>query len=58
MKKGDKVIMNDNYYVSQKNKYKKFIVNSEPFDICGTKCVMLLGYHGGYAMDGLTKVGD
>lgn len=56
IKKGDKVVMNDKYYVSDKNKGKKWIVNSEPFELCGTVCVMLLGYCGGYALDGLTKV--
>ena len=56
IKPGDKVIMNDKYYVSDKNKGKKWIVNSEPFNVGGTECVKLLGYSGGYAADGLTKV--
>ena len=33
-----------------------FTVRSEPFDICGTECVLLENYRGGYAMDGLTVV--
>lgn len=53
---GDKVIMNDKYYVSEKNKGVVFAVRSEPFDLCGTECVMLENYRGGYAADGLTKV--
>ena len=56
MKIGDKVVMNDNYWVSEKNKNAKFTVVSEPFNLCGTVCVMLDCYRGGYAMDGLTKV--
>ena len=53
---GTNVIMNDKYYVSDKNKSIIFRVASEPFDLCGTICVMLDGYRGGYAMDGLSKV--
>ena len=56
IKIGDKVVMNDKYYVSEKNKGRKWIVNSEPFEICGTVCVKLLGRSGVYALDGLTKV--
>ena len=56
LSKGDKVTMNDKYYVSEKNKGVVFTVRSEPFDICGTECVMLENYRGGYAADGLTKV--
>lgn len=58
IKIGDKVIMNDKYWVSDKNKDVEFVVRSEPFDICGTECVMLKNYRGGYALDGLTKVND
>ena len=56
LKIGDEVIMNDRYRVSEKNKGKVFVVRSEPFEICGTECVLLEDYRGGYAMDGLTKV--
>jgi hypothetical protein len=56
MKIGDKVIMNDRYRVADKNKGVEFVVRSEPFDICGTKCVLLENYRGGYALDRLTKV--
>lgn len=53
---GDKVKMNDRYCVSEKNKGVKFVVRSESFNVSGTQCVMLEGYRGGYALDGLTKV--
>jgi hypothetical protein len=56
LKIGDKVIMNSNYYVSDKNKDVVFVVRSNPFDLCGTECVMLENYKGGYAADGLTKM--
>ena len=53
---GDKVMMNNKYRVSEKNKDKVFVVRSEPFYICGTKCVLLEDYRGGYAVDGLNKI--
>lgn len=53
---GDKVIMNDKYYVSARNKGKQFSVVTEPQMVCGTLCVWLEGVHGCYAVDGLTKV--
>ena len=53
---GDKVIMNDRYHVSDKNKGVVWVVRSEPFDVCGSVCVMLEGYRGGYAVDGLDVV--
>lgn len=53
---GDKVIMNDKYFVSEKNKERVFEVISNPQDICGTECVFLKYYVGAYAADGLTKV--
>ena len=45
--------MNDNYYVSQHNKEKEFVVSSNPWMLCGTEVVKLEGFSGGYAMDGL-----
>ena len=57
LKVGDKVVMNDNYWVSEKNKGKEFVVISEPQKVCGTVCVFLEGYRGCYAADGLTRVG-
>lgn len=56
IKVGDYVKMNDKYRVAEKNKGVIFTVRSEPFEICGTTCVMLEDYRGGYALDGLTKV--
>ena len=53
---GDRVIMNDKYRVAEANKGKVFTVRSEPWDLCGTECVLLEGYRGGYAVDGLTLV--
>lgn len=56
MKIGDKVIMNDKYAVLDKNKGRVFTVKSKPWDLCGTDCVLLEGFSGGYAADGLTVV--
>lgn len=56
MKIGDRVVMNDKYRVSEINKGKVFVVSSEPWNVCGTECVLLEGYRGGYAVDGLTVV--
>lgn len=56
MKIGDKVIMNDKYRIVDKNKGVIFTVRSEPFGLCGTECVLLENYRGGYAMGGLTVV--
>lgn len=53
---GYKVTMNDHYRVSDKNKGVVWVVRSEPFDVCGSVCVMLEGYRGGYAVDGLDIV--
>lgn len=56
LKPGDKVTMNNKYWVADKNKGVVFTVRSNPYDLCGTECVMLENYRGGYAADGLTKV--
>lgn len=56
MKIGDKVVMNDKYHVSEKNKGKVFTVTAGPQEVCGTMSVWLEGYRGCYAMDGLTVV--
>ena len=56
IKIGDKVAMNNKYYVSDRNRGAIFTVRSKPFDICGTECVLLENYSGGYATDGLRKV--
>lgn len=51
-----KVVMNDKYSVSEKNKGKVFEVISEPYNICGTTVVKLKDYAGCYALDGLDEV--
>lgn len=56
LKIGDKVKMNNKYYVSEKNKERVFTVISEPEKICGTMCIFLEGFRGCYAVDGLTEV--
>ncbi|MFR4485126.1 hypothetical protein [Sellimonas intestinalis] len=56
IKTGDKVKMNDKYYVSEKNKEKVFTVKAGPQNIGGQQCVWLDGWKGCYAVDGLTKV--
>lgn len=56
MKIGDKVIMNSKYFVSEKNKGRVWTVCSEPWDCCETLVVLLEGYRGGYAVDGLDVV--
>lgn len=53
MKIGDKVTMNNKYYVSEHNKSKVWTVRSEPWKCCGTLVVLLEGKSGGYAVDGL-----
>ena len=56
MIKGKKVVINDKYYVSEKNKGKIFEVTSEPYSVCGTVVVKLKGLSGCYALDGLDEV--
>lgn len=53
---GDVVVMNDKYHISEKNRGVEFTVRCEPYDCCGTLCVLLEGYKGCYAVDGLTKI--
>jgi hypothetical protein len=54
---GDKVAMNDKYYVADRNRGAIFTVRSESYVVCGTECVMLENYKGCYATDGLRKLG-
>lgn len=56
LKPGDKVKMNNNYYVSNPNKDIIWTVKSEPWMVCGTLVVKLEGKAGGYAVDGLDLV--
>lgn len=58
MKIGDKVIMNDKYYVSAENRGKVWVVRSEPWKCSGQLVVLLEGKSGGYAVDGLNIVGE
>lgn len=53
---GDKVVMNENYYVSDENKNKVWIIRSKPWNCCGTEVVLLEGKSGGYALNGLSPV--
>lgn len=55
---GDKVVMNNKYYVPEKYEGKEFIVTAGPKKVGGTMSVWLDGYSGCYAEDGLSKVGD
>ena len=56
IQKGCKVIMNNNYRVSDKNREKVFTVVSAPYQVCGKLVVKLDGVSGCYAVDGLTEV--
>lgn len=56
IKIGDRVIMNNNYSVSEKDKGKTWTVRSNPWNCCGTIVVLLEGKSGGYAIDGLNVV--
>lgn len=53
---GDKVILNDKYYVSEPNKGKVFTVISDPYECCGSMVVKLDGIVSCYAVDGLSIV--
>lgn len=52
---GDKVTMNNKYYVSEKNRNKIFIVFSKAWNVGDTEVVLLENYNGCYAVDGLDK---
>ena len=56
LKPGDRVIMNDKYYVCEADRGKFWIVGSEPWNLCGTDVVLLEGKSGGYSVDGLIIV--
>lgn len=56
IKIGDRVVMNDKYFVSKENKGKIWTVRSNPWNCCGTTVVLLEGKSGGYAIDGLNAV--
>ena len=50
IKIGDRVIMNNKYLVSEKDKGKTWTVRSNPWNCCGTIVVLLEGKSGGYAI--------
>lgn len=54
--KGDYVVMNDKYSVSEENKGRVFRVRSSVGEVCGKLCVWLSYYPGAYAADGLTLI--
>ena len=56
LKVGDRVKMNDRYYVHEDNKGTVFRVIAGPQEVGGQSCVWLEGYRGCYAEDGLDKV--
>ncbi len=56
MKISEKVVMNNKYYVADKNKNKVWKICSEPWECGGTLVVLLEGKSGGYAVDGLDIV--
>lgn len=56
IKIGDRVIMNNNYFVSEKDKDKIWTVRSNPWNCYGTIVVLLEGKSGGYAIDDLNVV--
>ncbi|MGI5959000.1 MAG: hypothetical protein ACOX60_06265 [Massiliimalia sp.] len=56
LKPGDKVKMNNRYYVSEENKNKVWTVISEPWTVCGIVVVRLQGRSACYAADGLDIV--
>lgn len=58
MKPGDKVVMNNKYYVSAENKRRIWTVASKPWMCCGTLVVKLEGKSGGYAVDGLDIISE
>ena len=60
LKVGDKVVMNGKYLEGRqgKNAGKVFTVRSTPYFVGGTTCVLLDGYRGAYAVDGLKKVDE
>lgn len=55
-KVGDKVIMNDQYEVSEADKGRVWIVESEPWECCYEAVVLLKGEFAAYPIDGLDLV--
>lgn len=55
MKIGDKVKM-VNCIEAEENPDKIWTVRSEPWNVCGTMCVLLEGKSGGFAVECLEKI--
>lgn len=53
LKPGDKVVMNDRYYLDEKNRGKVYTVASEPWNVCGKAVVNLEGKAGCYPVEWL-----
>ena len=58
MNKGDKVKMNNKYYVNEKNRDMVFTVRTEPQRVGGTLVVWLDDFSSCYAVDGLDVVAE
>ncbi|MDE7281586.1 MAG: hypothetical protein K2N36_07595 [Ruminiclostridium sp.] len=58
LKIGDRVVMNNSYHVSSKDKGRIFTVRSAPYLCSGTMVVLLEEKTGAYAVDGLDKIAD
>lgn len=56
LKPGDLVKMNDRYRVSDRYRGVVFTVTSDPWPCGGAEIILLDGYRGGYATDGLDLV--
>lgn len=56
LKPGDKVVMNSKYHVASSIKDKVWEVRSFPWVAGDTEVVLLWGWAGGYAADGLNKL--
>lgn len=56
LRPGDTVRMTDRYYEGEVNAGKIWKVRSWPWITCGEKVVLLEGFVGGYAVDGLELV--
>lgn len=56
IQKGDKVKMNNKYYVPEEDRGKVFTVKTEPQTVCGILCVLLEETAGCFAVDGLELV--
>jgi len=56
LRPGDKVRMTDKYFEGEQHAGKVWKVRSWPWTTCGEEVVLLEGFTGGYAVDGLELV--